>query len=278
MNKKICATLFLLIFLGFIVQSLAQFKEEELAEREKWEQFLTEAEITASDQPWGEREVVTHPWRLTLEKDGVVKQAIWKDCEGRMKGFMENWRWEIAAYRLNKYLGLDMVPPTVEKRFQGNRGSCQILVDYEISLKDKYEQDIKVPSYKLFFWNRALYLQRAFDNLIANEDRHQNQYLITKDWRMILIDHSRTFRTSKKFTKKLIYDEKYHEGPRLMKELPKPFVEKLKSLNPEIIEELVGEYLTDNEIESVLIRRDMIIKWLDKRIKELGEDKVLYTK
>lgn len=277
MNKKICTAVFLLIFLGFLVQSFAQFTEEEIAEREKWEQFLTEAEITASDQPWEASEAVTNPWRLTLKKDEVTKQAIWKNPEGRMKGYQENWRWEIAAYHLDKHLGLGMVPPTIEKRFQGNRGSCQILVDYEISLKQKYEQKIKTPSYKLFYWNRALYLQRAFDNLIANEDRHQNQFLITKDWRMILIDHSRTFRTSKKFTKKLIYDEKYKEGPRLMKELPKPFVEKLKNLTPEIIKEIVGEYLTDKEIECVLTRRDLIIKWLDKRIKKQGEDKVLYT-
>ena len=61
-----------------------------------------------------------------------------------------------------------------------------------------------------------------------------------------------------------------------MKELPRAFVEKLKSLNPEVIKEVVGEYLTDNEIEAVLVRRDLIIKWLDKRIKQLGEDKVLY--
>jgi len=276
MNKKICATLFLLVLTGFLVQSFAQFTEEEIAEREKWEQFLTEAEITASDQPWEEREAVTRPFRLTLEKDGVIKQAIWKNPEGRLKGFVENWKWEIAAYRLDKYLGLHMVPPTVEKRFQGSRGSCQLLVDYEISLKQKMEQNIKTPSYKIFYWNRALYLQRAFDNLIANEDRHQNQYLITNDWRMILIDHSRTFRTSGKFTKNLIYDEKYKEGPMLMNELPKPLVEKLKSLTPEILREIVGEYLTDEEIKAVMMRRDLIIKWLDKRIKELGEDKVLY--
>jgi predicted nuclease of predicted toxin-antitoxin system len=169
-----------------------------------------------------------------------------------------------------------MVPPTVEKRFQGDRGSCQLWVDAWISLKDKYEQNIKIPSYKIFHWNRALFLQRAFDNLIANEDRHQNQYLITKDWRMILIDHSRSFRTTKKFTKKLIYDEKYKEGPRLMKELPRAFYEKLKALNSELIKNMVGEYLTDKEIEAVLIRKDLIIKWLDKRIKKLGEDKVLY--
>jgi hypothetical protein len=120
-------------------------------------------------------------------------------------------------------------------------------------------------------------MQRAFDNLIANEDRHQNQFLFTKDWRMILIDHSRTFRTSKKFTKKLIYDEKYKEGPTfIMKELPRAFVEKLKSLNAEVIKDIAGEYLTDNEIKAMLTRRDLIIKWLDKRIKNLGEDKVLY--
>jgi len=276
MNKRIITLFFFVILFGFLFQSLAQFTPEELAEREKWEEFLTTAEIVGQEQPWGEREAVTRPWRLTLEKDGLTKQAIWKNPEGRMKGYIEGWKWEIAAYRLDKYLGLNMVSPTVEKRFQENRGSCQLLVEFEISLKDKYEQNIKVPSYKLFYWNRALYLQRAFDNLIANEDRHQNQYLITKDWRMILIDHSRSFRTAKKFTKKLIYDEKYKEGPRLMKELPRAFVEKLKSLNPEEIKNIVGEYLTDKEIEAVLVRRDLIIKWLDKRIKQLGEDKVLY--
>jgi hypothetical protein len=145
-----------------------------------------------------------------------------------------------------------------------------------MSLKDKYEQDIKTPSYKVFPWNRALYLQRAFDNLIANEDRHQNQYLIMEDWRMILIDHSRSFRTSGKFAKKLIYDEKYKEGPRLMKQLPRAFVEKLKALDAAAIKGVVGEYLTDKEIEFVLIRKELILDWLDKHIKKEGEANVLY--
>jgi len=277
MNKKPIIIYIILIFSGFLVQALAQFTPEEIAQRPKWEEFLRTAKITASDQPWAEREAVTHPWRLTLEKDDLTQQAIWKNPEGRLKGYFENWKWEIAAYRLDKYLGLNMVPPTVERRFRENRGSCQLLVDFAMTLKQKVQNKVKTPSYKVFYWNRALYLQRAFDNLIANEDRHQNQYLITKDWRMILIDHSRTFRTSKNFTKKLIYDEKYKEGPTfIMKELPRPLVEKLKSLNHEVIREVVGEYLTDKEIEAVLARRDLILQWLDKRIKKLGEDKVLY--
>ncbi|MFP4083196.1 MAG: hypothetical protein ACLFVG_10660 [Candidatus Aminicenantes bacterium] len=276
MKKRFIPLCLFLIFLGFLFQSPAQFTPEEVAERAKWEEFLKTAEIVGQDQPFSSREAVTEPWVLTLEKDGITKKALWKNPEGRMKGYMENWRWEIAAYRLDKHLGLNMVPPTVERRYQGNRGSCQLWIEAWISLKDKYDQNIDLPSYKVFYWNRALYLQRAFDNLIANEDRHQNQFLITEDWRMILIDHSRSFRTSKKFTKRLIYDEKYKEGPRLMKELPRDFVEKLKSLNAEVIKETVGEYLTDEEIEAVLTRRDLILEWVDKRIKKLGEDKVLY--
>lgn len=276
MYKKIITFFFFTILLGFLFQASAQFTPQEIAERAKWEEFLKTAKIIGQKQ-MQTLEAVTEPWVLTLEKDGITRKALWKNPEGRQKGYLEGWKWEIAAYRLDKYLGLNMVPPTVEKRFRENRGSCQLwVVDAWITLKDKYDQKIKLPSYKIFYWNRALYLQRAFDNLIANEDRHQKNFLITKDWRMILIDHSRTFRTSKKFTKKLIYDEKYKEGPRLMKELPKAFVEKLKSLNHEVIRDCVGEYLTDKEIDAVLIRRDLILKWLDKRIKKLGEDKVLY--
>ncbi len=270
--------LIFILFLGFDLPSFAQFKPEEVEARDKWEEFLQTAEVIDQGQPFSDREAVTKPWVITLEKDGVTNKAIWKNPEGRMKGFIENWRWEIAAYRLDKYLNLNMVPPTVERRFQGDLGSCQLWVDSMMSLKQKVEDKVKTPSYKIFYWNRALFMQRTFDNLIANEDRHQNQYLITEDWRMILIDHSRSFRTSDKFTKNLIYDEKYKEGPTfIMKEIPKALYEKLKTLNADIMKEIVGEYLTDEEIEATLLRRDLIIDWLDKRIEKMGEEKVLYS-
>lgn len=275
MSKCLRFCFFLMLFLTFSLQVFPQFTKEEIEEMQKWEEYLKAADITGHEQIQS-REAVTSPYILELEKNGISKQAIWKNPEGRMRGFLEGWKWEIAAYRLSKYLELNMVPPTVEKRFQGKRGSCQLWIDAWMSLKEKYDKDISVPPIHVLNWNRALYLQRAFDNLIANEDRHQNQYLITKDWRMILIDHSRSFRTSKKFTKSLIYDEKYREGARIMKELPRDFVEKLKSLNHEDIRDVVGEYLEDDEIEAVLIRRDLIIDWIEKRIQELGEDKVLY--
>ena len=276
MKRKAIIFSALIIVLGFSVQSIAQFTPEELAERGKWEKFLESAAVTDSEQPWRDEEARTNPWRLTLEQNGVKHRAIWKDAQGRMRGFIENWKWEIAAYRLDKYLGLNMIPPTVEREFQGKRGSCQFYVENTPTLLVVQNEKRKKPSYKIYPFNLALYKQRAFDNLLANKDRHLNQFLITDDWRIILIDHSRSFETTKKSTKKLIYDEKYHEGPRLMSQLPRTLVEKLREMNHEVIREVVGEYLTDNEIEAVLARRDLIIQWIEKRIKEVGEDKVLY--
>ncbi len=274
-NRLKCCFLFAAI-LGLCLYSAAQFTPEEIAEIDQWEEFLTSAKITAQEKPWGLKEAVTEPWLLTLEKDGVTRKAIWKNPEFRLKGHLEGWKWEIAAFRLDKYLGVNMVPPTVEKRFQGDRGSCQLVIEFWIDLRKKNKDKIKVNPRRIFYYNRATFLQRAFHNLIANADCHPGNVLLTKDWRMILVDHSRSFRTTKKFTKKLIYTEKHKDGPRVMKELPRVFIEKLKSLNFKVVRDIVGEYLTDKEIEAVLIRKDLILKEIDKRIKKLGEEKVLY--
>jgi hypothetical protein len=275
MKYRLIITFFFIVFIGFQFQVRAQFTSEELAEREKWEEFLKTANIIGQRQ-MDIREAVTEPWEITLEKNGVIRKALWKDAEGRMRGFVENWRWEIAAYRLDKYLGLNMIAPTIEKRFREKRGSCQLWVDYWIKGRQKDAQKIEAPPDKVFHYNRACYLLCAFDNLIANDDRHPGNIFITKDWRIILPDHSRSFRTSSKFIKNLIYTETHRDGPKIMKELPRSFVEKLKSLNFKIIRDTVGEYLTEREIYAVLIRRNLILKDIEGRIKKYGEDKVLY--
>ncbi|MDP2915573.1 MAG: hypothetical protein Q8O91_08990 [Candidatus Aminicenantes bacterium] len=257
--------------------AFAQFLPEELAERAKWEEFLKTAEIIASEQMTSG--AVTNPWVLTLKQGDVTKRALWKDITGRPKGYIDSWMYEVAGYELDKLLGLNMVPPTAERRFKENRGSIQLWVDDTKSLRKLNEEKIKPPSYKVFYYNRSLFLQRAFDNLIGNEDRHQDNYLIVmKDWRMILIDHSRSFRSSGKFIKQLTYTEKHPEGPMVMKELPKAFFEKIKGLTVEQIKEAVGEYLSDDEIKAVLIRKDLIVKEIDKLVAKNGAENVLYEK
>ncbi len=61
-----------------------------------------------------------------------------------------------------------------------------------------------------------------------------------------------------------------------MKELPRALYQNIESLTFDKIEDAVGEYLTDKEIEAVLKRKELIVQWIEKRIEEMGEDKVLY--
>ena len=114
MRNRIIILFFFIISLSFYFQSLAQFTPEELTERAKWEKFLQEAKIISSSKDFSESEAVTEPWTLVLEKDGVTRRALWKNPEGRLKGFLDSWKCEIAAYRLDKLLGLNMISPTVE--------------------------------------------------------------------------------------------------------------------------------------------------------------------
>jgi hypothetical protein len=93
---------------------------------------------------------------------------------------------------------------------------------------------------------------------------------------MILIDHSRSFRTSGKFTKSLIFSAKSPSGPKLMSELPRVVVEKLKALDFAAVRSVVGDYLTDGEIRGVLLRRELILAEIERLVTVKGEDRVLY--
>ncbi|MCX6559019.1 MAG: hypothetical protein NTZ26_00765 [Candidatus Aminicenantes bacterium] len=239
------------------------------------EELLTNAEIKAAEQLGGSA-ALTKPFKLTLEKDGTQSFGLWKDIDKTEQGRPDRWRYEIAAYKIDRLIGLDMVPVTIERRYREVRGSLQLWVANKMSLNTKNEKKVPVPPRYVLAWNRATYLQRAFDNLIANEDRHGNNILIRDDWRIYLIDHSRSFRTSKKFTDALIYTEKHREGPKPMKELPRALVEKIKGLTAESVRAAVGEYLDEAEIEALLKRRDLILAEVDRLIKLNGEEAVLY--
>ncbi|HSA96458.1 MAG TPA: hypothetical protein VLJ16_10420 [Acidobacteriota bacterium] len=273
MRRKPASWMGLAFVLGLCAQASAQFLPGEIAQFPKWEEFLRTAEVVGQKQLSG-AEAVTNPWVLTLKLGDVTHRGLWKNVEGRPKGYLEGWRYEIAACRIDRLLGLNMVPPTVERRFRGDRGSCQYWTDDAVSLRDKNKRKEKVPPAKVFDWNRATYLQRFFDNLIANEDRNEGDILITQDWRMILIDHSRTFR----LWKKLLFTAKSPEGPKLMSSLPRAIVEKAKALTAESVRAAVGDYLTEAEIEAMLFRRDLILKEIDTLIKLNGEASTLYEK
>jgi len=273
MKKRLIIPFFFILLLGVHFQAKAQLTPEELASREEWEEFLKSAEIVGSeDIPKG----VTKPIRVFLKNDEVEGSGAWKNVTGIKQGFLEGWHYEIAAYQMDKLLGLNMVPPTVEREFKGEKGSLQFWMEFEMSDLERMNQKIQVPSSEFDNWSKMKYLMRAFDSLIANEDRTQENVRYTKDWRMILIDHSRSFRSSRKFTKNLVYGKKGIKERKLFRILPRAFVEKIRALNFDNIKKAVGSYLKDKEIDAILARKEQLLKEIDEMIKEKGEDSVLY--
>ncbi len=255
--------------------SHGQLRADEIAGRAEWEAFLASAEIVGRRQITGP-EAVTEPWVLTLRSGPVERRALWKDVDGKPKGVLDCWRYEIAAYRLDKALGLGMVPATVERRDGTRAGSCQLYAEEAEPLRDKLERSEEMSPAAVAHWRRGGFIQQAFDNLIGNSDRSQGNILLTPDWRWVLIDHSRAFRTEASYTKALPFTEKRFPATEMMKELPRAFVEKLRALDEAAVAAAVGPYLEKKEIRAVLARKALLLAWIDAEIARIGEDKFLY--
>ncbi len=274
MNKKVLFLFFIsILIIGALNTLYAQFTPEKIAKRTEMEKFLSTAEIIEFEEIG---EGVTNPYRLYLQKGNIEHSGCWKNPKGVQKGFLEGWQYEIAAYEMDKLLDLHMIPPTVEREFRKKRGSLQLWVDSEMSALDRMEKNIQIPKHHLIGWGRRKYLARAFDCLIANDDRTQQNIRYTKDWRTILIDHSRSFRSKGVYQRRLMYGKKGIKSKKLIKMLPRAFVDKLKALNFERIKTAVGPYLTDEEINAILKRKELLLDEIDEMIKQMGKDKFLY--
>ncbi len=273
--KRLILSIFVFVFLLSIIVAHAQFTDEEIAQREKIEELLKTADIIKAEEIG---EGVTKPWQLYLKKGEEEFSGCWKNPQGVKKGHLEGWQYEIAAYRMDKLLGLNMIPPTVEREFEGKKGSLQLWIETEFSLLDVMEQGIPLPDKnpEATIFNRGKYLARAFDSLIANDDRTQQNVRYTKDWRVILIDHSRAFRSKKKYQKRLLYGKRGLKEKKLFRQLPHSFVEKVKALEYDNIKNVVDSYLTDEEINAVLARKKLLLAEIEEIINEMGQDKVLY--
>jgi len=276
-NKTWTAVIFTCLLSAGIL-ALAQFKPEEIGQREQWEDFLLTAEIVKSE-PIGEG--VTAPQKLYLKKGDVERKAAWKNPSGKPDGVYDNWKFEIAAYRLDKLIGLNAVPPVVEREFQRKKGCLSLWAESKTSLLKMMEAGESIPQEALEKTDQMKYITRLWDCLIANADRTQQNILFTDDWRTILIDHSRAFQSDKKFVRQLVLGAngifKFEDGrPMLFRRVPRALVEKIKGLTAAAIKQAVGPYLTDREIEGIVSRVPLIMKEIEDMIKQNGENSVLY--
>jgi len=203
---------------------------------------------------------VTRPQRAFFAEGGLAGSALLKHLPpGRRAGFWESYKSEIAAYRLDRVLGLDMVPPTVERSVEGELGSLQLWVENCQLLKDVEQSRVSgsVP------WAKQVCRQRTFDNLIANIDRNAGNLLVDDQWNLILIDHSRAFASSTMpFMKE-------------MQRVDRDFYDRLKALDEATLMREIKPWVLDGgSVRDILKRRDKIIQQFDRLVQEKGESAV----
>ncbi len=208
---------------------------------------------------------VTHPSRAHFAPGGLVDGVILKVLPpGRHSGFWDSYKSEIAAYELDKLIHLDMVPPTVEKRIKGELGSAQLWVDRCVWLKTLKGQQ----SPDIAAWNRQVYRQRVWDNLIGNIDRNEGNLLVDPAWNLILIDHSRAFVSDTPPADRMWFPA------RLMTHIDRQILDALRALDEPTLKSHLDQWLV-NGVKSILKRRDTIVAHFDNLIKQQGEAAVI---
>jgi hypothetical protein len=240
----------------------AQTPVEEVANAKIWlgraqefEEFLANAELDRLEEiPVG----VTRPQRGYFGAGGLLESMSWKAIKpGRYNGFWESYRAEIAAYELDKLLDLQMIPPTVEKRVKGELGAAVMWVKPVRSFKELGGPPTPPPTYQAK-WNRQLLRAKMFDCLIYNKDPNLGNWLVDPAWNLILIDHTRSFTSDKKFA---------HTLQRVDSEL----WQRMKALTEEQLHLTLGKWLDKRAIRGMIERRDMMQAEIDKLVAANGE-------
>ena len=121
---------------------------------------------------------------------------------------------------------------------------------------------------ELFAKTRAINLisaARIFHELIADTDFNMTNVLITKDWRIWMIDFSRAFRTTTTVN-----------NPKELTRADRTLLTRMRELTLDGVQQALGRWLTKSEIEGLMARRAQIVQFFDNAIAAKGEAAVLY--
>lgn len=203
------------------------------------ERILSQGEIRSVTEDESGRTVV-----LLHDGDDEVPAVFTKKPRG--KGFVP----ELAAYRMDRLLHLDMVPVTVAREVDGDAGTLQVLTPRatnEMSRRetgDGYAAFCPLPEQ----W-QAMYV---FDALIYNERREPQSMLYTpSEWRLRLTGHGETFA-----------DESGR--PAWLEEVDlqvgSAWKQALAALTDEVLADRLGDVLDADRLDALGKRRDALLK------------------
>ena len=218
---------------------------------------------------------VTGTFRATLSDGKVTHDASiqsvnesktsYPTARGIEVNFRDSYKFNIAAYRLDRLLNLHMVPVSVERKIKGKLGAVTWWVD-DVQMMDKKRYEKKIAPPNRAKWNDQKFQVRIFNELVYNTDANLGNLLITNDWKLVMIDFSRGFRRHKD-----LMDPKNLENCRL----DRRFYDGMRELKEDVVNRLLGDMLTEREREGLMARKDKIVSHFDGLIAQKGENGVL---
>ena len=240
------------------------------------EEFLRTAEIVSRERVG---EGINNPLKVLLAKDGIQMYAVFRDVhvesnqrkmnDGTTKYFFrDDSRFECAAYELSKLLGLDTVPPAVERKIQGKQETLQAWVENVTTEKALREETDVPPSGGINRWRWIMQRQNIyiFDNLIYIGDRNLGNILVEPDWRLWMISHTRAFRRWKQLL-----------NPDQIQFAERSLWEKLQALDETEVRERLEKFLNPAEMNGLIERTGLLVDHIQKLIEDRGEKDVLFT-
>jgi hypothetical protein len=257
---------------GISASAQSGLKNEPNLTGEQKKEFLLNAKVIASKQSG---KGVTHPWKLTLSDGTITHDASFQPIdEHKFKmdfgnghtefNYVDSYHYNIAAYELARMLGMDdMVPPYVERRWNGQTGSLSWWIPWKWDGEMKQDQGLRPPD--LDAYNKQMFKVRVFDQLIYDTDPNLTNVLITEDWKIWRIDFTRAFR---QYNTLLL--------PKDLVMCDRQLLEKLKELNFDEVYAKTRPHLNKGEVKAVLARRDKIVEIFQKLVAQKGEGAVLY--
>lgn len=217
---------------------------------------------------------VTNSNRLTLEASGLrhdahvqtidERKAKFEGASGGTElNFRDSYKYNIAAYELAKMVGLNMVPPYVERRIASDTGSVSWWVNDTMMESERHKKSIAIPDSDR--WNDQMYAVRVFHELTYDTDPNLTNLLITKDWQLWIIDQTRAFRLNTNL-----------RDPKNLVRCDRRLLSRLRELDEATLKERLSRWLTKSEIHALDARRAKIVNFFDKEVKSKGETAVLY--
>ncbi len=178
--------------------------------------------------------------------------------------FRDSYRYNIAGYHLDRILGLDMVPVSVARTVRGKRAAVTWWVDDVLMMEmERVAGNIQPPEPGR--WVRQNHRVMVFSELIYNTDLNLGNLLITRDWKIWMIDFSRAFRRFKRLA-----------NPNRLKAIDSRLLDRLRGLTRQELDAGLESSLTKGERAALLARRDRIVRFFEERASQPGGAGVIY--